>query len=267
MSEVKITNSPLETKGTTTISNGWATVQPNWLQTGVRFCHWAASEVTGTGKTLFETIMSYASYAFIILNTVQAIRIANLRYEIAKGYADMAKDRWNRFAARFKPLESYMISKLMNDPEVTPDWEEARRVYTECARDLEGPDRRTREGRSYGLCLDPSLGQAWQVSEELHLDDMVNLGYRDTEDVSQLRDVDRWNRRSSMLNLGRDLATFSANAARIGDKILEDGQASAVQGVGQAIGFLSYLGNSRDTAYSSLGNVLPDASSPLIAGG
>ncbi|MDR1314806.1 MAG: hypothetical protein LBQ12_14235 [Deltaproteobacteria bacterium] len=256
----------VKVKGSTKLTNEWATVDPKWAQVGVRFCHWAASEVTGKGKTLFETVLSYMAYAFIILNTVQAIRIADLRYQIAKGYGDLAQNRWDRFAARFKPLEAYVINLLMNDPAVFADYDRIRAIYLECARDLGGTDRWRRQARTYALCIDPTLVQARSVAQSLHEDDLVNLGYRSEEDVTKLRDIDRWNRRLVILNLGRDLTSISAQAARAGDAILEQGQISAVQGVGQAIGFLTYLRDAREVSYSNLGMVYSAASAPSLPG-
>jgi hypothetical protein len=239
----------------TLITNEWA--KKAYLPTGVHFCHWAAPEVTGTAETVFQTVMSVAAYALIIVNTIQSIRIANLRYDIAKGYANLAKDRWDRFASRFKPFEAYLINLLMNDPEISVDYEEARRVYTECAADPGWETRWRRTALRYGLCPDRSLGRAARVAEGLRLDDLVNLAYRDAEDIANLRDIDRWNRRLMLLNTGRDLASLSTSAARSGDAILEQGMQSAGAGISAAIGFLTYLHEAKQTAYSDLGIMMP----------
>jgi hypothetical protein len=233
----------------------------DWLQTSVKFCHWAAPETTDLSELVFQTALSYAAYALIVLNTVQAIRIADLRYEVAKGYADLARSRWDRFSSRFKPLEAMLVAESLADPEVEPDYENARAVYTGCAADPGGEQRHLDLARMYGLCPDPALYRAAEVSRGLHLDDMVNLGYRDETDHALLADIDRWNRRLELLNLGRDLPTLSLEAARQGDALLEQGAAQAAQGVNGAVGFLTYLRDYRDTAYSDLGIVMPAATS------
>jgi hypothetical protein len=219
----------------------------------VRFCHFAAPETGDASETVLQTVLAAAAFAILIANTVQAIRIADLRYEIAKGYADIARDRWDRFSSKFKPLEARVAGMLMDDPEVEPEYEEARRAHAECAGDAGWESRWLRTARRYGLCPDPSLGAAVLVDQGLRADDLVNLGYRDAEDVAALRDVDRWDRRLRFLNTGRDLASMSLEAARAGDAILENGQQQAGKGINAALGFLSYVREARDTVYSGLG--------------
>jgi hypothetical protein len=249
----------------TQITNDW--VKFNYLPAGVRFCHWAAPETTGTSEKIFQAVLAYVSYAIIIVNTIQSIRIANLRYEIAKGYANLARDRWNRFSARFKPLERYLIDLLLNDPEITVDYEEARGIARECAADPGWEVRWRRTALRYGLCPDRSLGRGIRLLEGIRTDDLVNLGYRDAEFVAELRSVERWNRRLQVLNTGRDLSTISTAAARAGDEILEKGMEAAGQGISSAIGFLSYMREANDRAYSHLGVMMPVSSAPVTTGG
>jgi hypothetical protein len=251
---VSIDNDPLKISGglNTQITNSWAS--GDRLQTGVAFCHWRPPAVSGESEQIFQDVLTYASYALIIWNAYETMRIFDMRYDIAKAYGNLAQDRWNRFNQTFKPLEAYMINQLMNDPLVEADYETARDIYTECAESsMTSLGRMRGLTKKYCLCLDSDVPLTIAVNNQLMLDDMVNLGYQDEQYITPLRDIDRWNRRSRMLNLGRDLASISTVAARAGDEILDGAANAAVKGISDSIGFLNYIKESEDTVYSRLG--------------
>jgi hypothetical protein len=237
--------------------NEWAN-HTDSARIGVGFCHWRAPAVTGEGEKVFQDILAIAAYALIIWNAYESMRIFDMRYEVAKRYANIAQDRWNRFNAKFRPLEAYMIRELMEDPLIEPDFENARDVYTDCATSsMTALDRMKDLAKKYCLCLDSDLTNAIAVDNQLLLDDMVNLGYQDEVYITRLRDIDRWNRRSNMLNLGRDLASISTAAARAGDDILDGAANSALDTIGQAIGFLDYINHAQNMVYSGIGTIEP----------
>ena len=71
-------------------------------------------------------------------------------------------------------------------------------------------------------------------------DDGVNFGYRYEEHYAIVRDDWRWNRRSGLLNLGRELISQSAGFAQAADRMLAGAGTAAGSALSGALSYLSY---------------------------
>lgn len=217
----------------------------------ISFCHWVAPEWGDEGQTAENTWYKAALIAVATINTIAQIAIAQKRYQIAKDYANIAKDKWNRFKNSYAPFEQEMLSEAGNEPIYIPDYDQARRNYTYWNENAFGEaDRRMAlMARTFSLCVDSSLTRDMAIAQALATDDAVNFGYRWEEAYARLRNDMRWNRRSNLLNLGRDLEAMAANYAGAANTILSGLGAMANEGANGAISLLGYLNERRDTAY------------------
>lgn len=217
----------------------------------IRFCHWAAPEWGDIGQTSEVTWYNVALIAVATINTIAQIQIAQKRYQIAKDYAKIAQDKWERFKNGYMPLEQAMLAEIMNTPIRTPNYVQARSDYGGFAKYSygEAQSRLSRKAKQYRLCIDPSLVDDLRVAEGIAIDDGINFGYRYEEDYTQRMNDIRWNRRSNLLNLGRDIHAQSAQYANYANQMLAGLSDTANQGASGAMSMLGYLSERRDTYY------------------
>ena len=110
-----------------TVQNPWA--QHDVLPCHVSFCHWVAPQYGSTGEAFWQKAAAVVAFAMLIWGIYEQLRIFNLRYDIAKAYADLASEQWGRFVQRYMPLEGWMAARLMAEGPVKPDCAAAGRRY------------------------------------------------------------------------------------------------------------------------------------------
>ena len=213
------------------------------LDTHGSFCHFAAPEWGDTGQSVLHGVLSAISFAVAIWSAYEQIKIAHERYKIAKAHADIAWDRWWRFESAYAPLEAAMVQELLDSAELQPDYAQARSDYTQFAEAGFGAELRWRQ---YSLCPDLT---PLRTARALASDDGVNYAYRRAE----RRAIDladrRWNRRSVLLNLGRNLSSQSAQYASLADSGLKAAGERAGEAFAGAVGWLGYAPNRLETHY------------------
>lgn len=218
-----------------------------------RMCSWAAPEWGDDGEDWEKTIWRAAIIAVATINTTAQISIMRKRYNIAKAYADIAKDKWNRFINNYAPLERAMLNEISSTPEPVPDYEGARNRGLEYADNAfrSMSNTLTHRAKKYALCVDDSQLNDFEFARYLAIVDGQNFNYRDAEWFTLIMSDLRWNRRSALLNLGRDLHSQSASYASAANNILAGLGNLAAEGASGFTQLLGYLSERRDTAYPS----------------
>jgi hypothetical protein len=179
----------------------------------------------------------------MIWGIAETQKIFDMRYDIAKAYANLATEQWNRFRDGYIPLETSMLNVCKAATKITPDYAKARTegqedsnwAFSSSAAEM------SRMAKRYKMCLDPSLETAWNVDKATDNDDMVNFNYRDQERNALAEDEQRWNNRSNLLNLGRGHLANSYNYASGADALLKPLGAMATNmtsGAAEALGYL-----------------------------
>lgn len=169
-----------------------------------RMCSWAAPEYGAVGERWDRTAMlaaQVAIYTSIIgLNTY----IQNKNYDIANAYAEITKDKWNRFKNAYANLEKKLIAESQNTTEPTVAYGDARNRARNSLTFAfnSAKSSQARYAKLYALCMDDSLDMSY--AKALLLDDTVNYNYRDAENYKDFKSDKRWNRRIDILNLGRN---------------------------------------------------------------
>lgn len=220
----------------------------------LRFCHWAAPEWGNAGATAENNFYKAALLAVSTLNTVAQISIAQKQFQIARDYLSLAQDRLNRFNSRYRPLEIAMLNEVGNTPIPTPDYVFSASLY-EGNSDIafsKSSEHMAELQKKYSLCFDSTLTDDFNLAQGLYRDDSINFGFRNEEYYAIITDDLRFNRRSNLLNLGRDLAANAANYAANANSIFSRLSGLANQGAESAAYALGFLNNRNETTYSPL---------------
>ena len=254
-------------------SSQYERLMSNELPTGVNsklrtientMCNWAQPEVGDLGESAWHTVWQVALIAVATINTIAQIDIFRKRYQIAKDYANLAKEKWRRFRDKYAPHEQSILSEIRNTPEPTPNYNSARARATEAVREawLSAGENLAFLAKKYRLCIDPSLLNDMDLAEAIALDDGTNFNYRYEEFFTLVLSDVRWNRRSQMLNLGRDIHATSARYADAANSMLAQVGEMANQGASGAMTMLGYLNEQRNTQYPAQFSMASPLSGP-----
>ena len=247
--------------GQTSIDSDVQQINQSLQRMNQTLCDWAQPEYSDSGESWEKNLWKAALIAIATLNSAAQIAIADQRYQIAKQYAEMAEDRWNRFKDGYAPLERAMLSEAGNMAEYDPDYDGARQrsnTYNTAAFRI-ADDQMADLAKRYGLCIDESLLDDMQYAEAISCDDGTNFNYRDEEFFALYMSDKRWNRRSQLLNLGRGIQATSASYADAANNALAQFGNMLNAGAQGAMQVLGYLGTKNETQYPAMFS----AASPL----
>lgn len=214
-----------------------------------RMCTWAAPHYTDMGSSTDRNLWLVAQIAIAAAQIYLQTYIQNKQYEIAKAYADITKDKWERFKNAYVPLERKLLAEAGNAAEYEPDYAAARSrgsSAAERAYSLAEQAFTTKAGQ-YALCIDPSVNL--DANRARSRDDTINFSYRDEENYAYYKQDKRWNRRSDILNIGRGNISTAFSYAKSASQNYA-GLSAALQQVGNGIsGMFGYLGNRMEMTY------------------
>lgn len=214
-----------------------------------KMCEWAAPQYNEIGEGWDRTAKLAAEVAIyssvIALNTY----VQNQNYKIARAYTDISLDKWNRFKNAYAALEKKMLNEAANTEEPTVPYSDAktRAVNASSYAFSSAKSSMATYAKRYALCMDDSLDLS--RSQALMRDDTINFNYRDAENFTEYKSDKRWNRRSAILNLGRNNYEVSFSYAKHASAAFGD-LSNAVAGIGNGLsGLLGYMFNRNQTVY------------------
>lgn len=238
----------------------------------IQHCHWNAPEYGMTGSNWWSNLMRAAGLAIAIANGIAQSEIADKQYDLANKWYNQAKFKWDRFKNKYMPLEK----KLLNEVSSVP----IRHIDCQGAQDRAEASVNTayastaiymkQQAKKLRLCLDPSLISAVNQKQNVMLVDAENFNLTDERWFTDYKNDQRWNRRSNVLNLGRNLSSESMQYGRVANQLYGQIGAQlnqAANGLMQAVG---YYGARNDTYYSTTylnTNALSDPASGVIMQG
>jgi hypothetical protein len=219
----------------------------------LRFCNWAAPEYGPIGEGNWTNFFRAAALAIAIANGVAQSQIADMQQDLADSYYDMAKYKWDRFYQKFVPLEKKLLNEVLNEPLKEMD----------CADDRQRADGWV--GRAYGamsswmrtkarqmrVCMDALDRRRPAIAQTLALADTANYNYVDDRWFCDYSNDKRWNRRSSVLNLGRNLGSEALKYGDVARSLLNTVSGQIEQAANGLINAMGYYGARLDTYYPS----------------
>jgi len=222
------------------------------LPANVRFCSWNAPEWGGE----YEIALGLAIALFSAWWEGQLLddyhEIEDAQYELADRYATLAENKYYRWRdGGYKALELSILNETDTTPVRVADCVGARNrasISVTTAYNNANEDMAFRAQASQ-MCLDDALIQALQVDQARMLTDTINFAYRDEEWFTDYANDKRWNRRSDILNLGRNLSTLSATYGELAGEALKGAGTNNQRLQGMILGGLGYIGSRNDTSY------------------
>lgn len=217
----------------------------------VRFCHWAAPEYGGVGESMWTKAFEAAQLAISILNALIQGQISDLQQDLADGYYQQAKYKWDRFSGKYMPLEKDILWEASNTPVREMDCIDDRSRAESAvnpAFDYIGDYMRD-VAKGYRLCMDSTMVRQLEYSRNLLLVDTENYNLRDDQWFTDFKNDQRWSRRSNILNLGRNLGAQALQYGDVARKLLGDVSNIANKAFGTISQALGYYGTRFDTFY------------------
>ena len=250
------------------IKSQTSTFAPELKTIAARMCAWAAPEYSVSGAVRDRTAELVAQAA--IYSSVAALNthIQNKNYHIARSYTNLSLDRWNRFKNAYARLEQKMIATTMNTAEPTADYAGAksRALSSVSFAYNSAKATMTSYAKLYALCMDDSLNL--DHDQAITRDDTINFNYRDAENYKDYLSDKRWNRRSDVLNLGRNNLPTASSYAQHASNAFGD-VSNAVVGIGSGLsGLIGYLFNRNETVYPAQFSMASNyGNGAILAGG
>ena len=227
------------------------------------------SDASGTQCNIGESNLSrsnsgmlwnLAAIAVAGLNTAAAIEMADLQYDIAKQYLDIAKWWRNYYNNTFRPCEDVELTEAWTLPQEQPLYDTAIGRHKTFARiQFKGiADKSIRCTSAYCTGLRGALLKDAIGSEAAALSALANLGYRNERTyVETLNDL-RWRRKESVVHRGRNMIANNIQFSDFAAGIFGDLGRQAAASAGGAIRFLGYNMNRQDTQYPTLMRGVPE---------
>ena len=217
----------------------------------VRFCHWAAPEITDVGLNAWSTFFQSAALAIAIANSVAQGEIHDKQMDLANSYYDMAKYKWDRFASKYIPLEIKLLNEVSTAPihELDCDADRQRAELSVNSAFNSMSEYLGRTAKKFRLCLDKSQIDAMEHKRTMALVDTENYNIYDDQFFTDFKNDQRWNRRSNVLNLGRNLASTALKYGDVARALYSTVGAEIERAANGVVTALGYYGARNDTYY------------------
>lgn len=218
----------------------------------VRFCNWAAPEYGPEGESAWTIAFQAAQLGISILNAIIQGQIADLQEDLAEGYYQQAKYKWDRFNSVYKPLEVAILDEASMEPikEMDCDNDSSRAQAAITGYDYADTQMR-KLAQGYRLCLDSTVINQLEYSRTQSLVDTTNYNLRDDQWFVDFKNDQRWNRRSNILNLGRNLGSIAMQYGDVARRLAGNVSDIANKAFGSLSQALGYYGAKFDTYYPS----------------
>lgn len=208
--------------------------------------------VTDCGIQRSAQIKGALNAAIIGINTYTSLRIAEMQYDLAKDWAAMAKWYRDHYFNNYHPIEKSLIDEANKDPEYKYEKTDLTKGQMLVTAKLGFIGKLEKTVSCTGRYC---TGQRQAITNDLLIEQatienaICGLASRHAVDEEITRNTKRWERRSNVLKLGRDLPTESVSYGRLASGIfgsIGEQAAKSVEGASQALGFGL---NRRDTRY------------------
>ena len=217
----------------------------------VRFCHWQAPEYGNQGENWWTMLFQAAAIAIAIANGLAQQEIADKQQDLADSWYQQAKYKWDRYKGTYIPLERKLLNEVSGTPVPQLDCngaESRAQQAVDSAYDA-ASDYMTRQARAMRLCVDSALLDYMSLKQNVSLVDSRNYNYVDDRWYRDYKDDQRWNRRSNVLNLGRNLDSQALSYGQVANALYGQVGQQIDRAANGLITALGYYGARNDTYY------------------
>lgn len=217
----------------------------------LRFCHWAAPEWGPKGEEAWTRFFQAAQLAIALLNAQIQGEIADKNQDLADGYYQQAKFKWDRFADNYMPLEKEILWEAQSEPirqlDCVDDRRRAKNAVTPSFNTM--TEYMAQVAKGYRLCPDPTVTSQLAHTQSQLLVDTENYNLLDDQWFTDFKNDQRWARRSNILNLGRNLGSIAMQYGDVARKLMGDVGNIVNKAAGSISQALGYYGARNDTYY------------------
>lgn len=217
----------------------------------LRFCHWAAPEVSDLGYDLSAGLQDAMMVGIAILNSTIQGRIADLNQELGENYYSMANFKWNRFKGNYMPLEKKLLREVSTVKERAMNCgDDRKRAQTAVNTAYSSMEKfLSEQARKLRICVDPSILGMVEQRQTVMLVDTENYNLVDDQYFTDVKNDQRWNRRSTVLNLGRGLATTAMSYGDVAKSTAANVSAQTDRAFSSLASSIGYMGSRNNPSY------------------
>lgn len=217
----------------------------------IRHCHWAAPEVPGWAQALWEAAKFAASLALTYSLNKLKQDIHEKQRDLAEDYYNLAKDKWVRYRDRFLPLEKAMLWEARTEPIRSLNCDDARARAQGAANSaftqMQGYlDRTVKKLR---VCVDTTQLGVMDHRRAIMLVDTENFNMQDDRWFVDYKNDQRWNRRSNLLNLGRNIPSEVMQYGEVARQAGSNADQMATRLTSDVMAAIGYYGSKIDTVF------------------
>lgn len=217
----------------------------------VRFCHWQAPEYGNKGENWWTMLFQAAAVAIAVANGIAQQEIADKQQDLADSWYQQAKYKWDRYAGTYIPLEKKLLNEVSSTPVPSLDCAgaESRAQQSVDSAYGEASDYMARQAKALRLCMDSSLLGYVNLKQNVALVDSRNYNYVDDRWFRDYKDDQRWNRRSNVLSLGRNLDSQALSYGQVANALYGQVGQQIDRAASGLVTALGYFGARNDTYY------------------
>ncbi len=217
----------------------------------VEFRHWAAPEITDVGENSWASFFQAAALAIALANAAAQGAIHEKQMDLADAYYSMAKYKLDRFRNKYVPLEIKLLNEVSTVPIPEMDCDDDRsRAQTAVNRSFDSMAGFLRHlSQACRLCIGDEQLRLMEHKRARALVDTENYNMYDDRFWTDYKTDSRWNRRSAVLNLGRNMAAEALKYGDVASSLLKTLGAEVDRAANGAVGAIGYFGARNDTFY------------------
>lgn len=226
----------------------------------IRFSNWAAPEVSNDGENKWSWIWQIAGIALALYNTKKQGDIADKQQRLSNDYYNMAKYKLDRFMkgtdghTSYKDFELSLLDEVKTEPVAKMDCKDDRKrakastnsAYSTLGNYLE------QQGKKLRVCIDDSKSFRMDYHKARMLVDMENYNLIDDQMYTDYKNDRRWNRRSEVLSLGRNMTGEALSYGDVARTLYNQLGPQFDKITGSIAGAIGYFGGRNDTYYPNL---------------
>lgn len=217
----------------------------------IRFARWAAPEITDEGEKGWATFWSAIAIAISAANALYQGKIADRQMELGNAYYDMAKYKLDRFMNNYKPLELAMIDDIKATPVREMDCADDRSRATSSVESSYGAATRfsAQQAKKLRICFDQSFNNFMDYRKAIMQADTENFNLIDDQFFVEYKNDQRWNRRSDLLNVGRNMTGEAMSYGDVARQAMNNVNGQLDKVTNSLMTAVGYFGARNDTYY------------------
>lgn len=212
---------------------------------------WMMPQTTAQGYIEGNVVENALTVAMALLQITVAKKIADLKIELAEDYYAMAEYKWQRFITSYVPLEKKLLREVSSVAIATMDCADDRARAESSVNSAYAllQQQLARIRKSLHICIDENMLSVIEHRRVVMLVDTENFNLSDDNYWCDILNDDRWNKRSNVLDLGRNISTIAQSYGKLSKQAGAQVAGQADTAANAILTSIGYFGARNDTYY------------------